>query len=189
MNASELLAALGGIPGARRLPGDASAVAESALVAGVWIARASSADERGLRRAWRDRSRGSPDPLLVVADDPEDEGAVRALGPLRADGPLRLVELWKGESFDQFDPHGSEARLCPGNDEVRRRGRSKRPGKDSILARTSPLPTLVSATDEERTRARVAFRDVTNRTNSRTVVAALIPPKTFLVNSAPYLVP
>ncbi len=91
MNASELFAALVGIPSARRLPCDASAVAESALVAGVEIARASSTDERGLRRAWRDRSAGGPDPLLVVADDPEDEGAVRALGPLRADGPLRLV--------------------------------------------------------------------------------------------------
>jgi hypothetical protein len=36
-------------------------------------------------------------------------------------------------------------------------------------------------------RVRLAFRDVTNRTNSRTVIAALVPPKAFLVNSAPYL--
>jgi hypothetical protein len=33
---------------------------------------------------------------------------------------------------------------------------------------------------------RVAFRDVTNRTNKRTVRAALIPPKVFLTNTAPY---
>ena len=25
--------------------------------------------------------------------------------------------LWKGESFDQFDPHGAEARFCPATDE------------------------------------------------------------------------
>ena len=36
-------------------------------------------------------------------------------------------------------------------------------------------------------RARVAFRDVTNATNSRTVLACLVPPKVFLTNKAPYL--
>ncbi len=34
---------------------------------------------------------------------------------------------------------------------------------------------------------RVAFRDVTNSVDYRTVIAALIPSKTFLTNSAPYL--
>ena len=34
---------------------------------------------------------------------------------------------------------------------------------------------------------RVAFRDVTNRTNSRTVIVCLIPPSTPLTNKAPYL--
>jgi hypothetical protein len=32
----------------------------------------------------------------------------------------------------------------------------------------------------------LAFRDVTNRTNRRTVVAALVPPNTILTNKAPY---
>ena len=35
---------------------------------------------------------------------------------------------------------------------------------------------------------RIAFRDVTNRTNSRTVITCLVPPRTPLTNSAPYLV-
>jgi len=34
---------------------------------------------------------------------------------------------------------------------------------------------------------RIAFRDVTNRTNQRTVVAALVPPEVFIANQAPYL--
>ncbi len=34
--------------------------------------------------------------------------------------------------------------------------------------------------------ARIAFRDVTNRTNRRTVIAALLPPKVFVTNKAPY---
>lgn len=34
---------------------------------------------------------------------------------------------------------------------------------------------------------RIAFRDVTNRTNTRTVVAALVPGNTVITNQAPYL--
>ena len=37
-------------------------------------------------------------------------------------------------------------------------------------------------------RARIAFRDVTNATNTRTCVPCLIAPEVFLVNSSPYLV-
>ena len=36
-------------------------------------------------------------------------------------------------------------------------------------------------------RARIAFRDVTNPTNTRTIVAALIPPERVVVHKAPYL--
>lgn len=34
---------------------------------------------------------------------------------------------------------------------------------------------------------RIAFRDITNRTNQRTVIAALVPGEVFLTNAAPYL--
>ncbi|MCL2504453.1 MAG: hypothetical protein FWE94_07715 [Coriobacteriia bacterium] len=34
---------------------------------------------------------------------------------------------------------------------------------------------------------RIAFRDVTNATNTRTCIAALVPPETILTNKAPYL--
>ncbi|WP_447925567.1 Eco57I restriction-modification methylase domain-containing protein [Georgenia muralis] len=36
-------------------------------------------------------------------------------------------------------------------------------------------------------RPRIAFRDVTNQTNSRTVLTALVPPSVVLTNTAPYL--
>ena len=36
-------------------------------------------------------------------------------------------------------------------------------------------------------RARIAFRDVTNPTNTRTIVAALIPPRAVITNKGPYL--
>ena len=96
--------------------------------------------------------------------------------------------LWKGESLDQFDPHGREARPCPVTPEALERTRRPRAGSESILAADIKLPARRAAADAEATHARVAFRDVTNRTNSRTVVAALVPPQVFLTNKAPYLV-
>lgn len=36
-------------------------------------------------------------------------------------------------------------------------------------------------------RPRIAFRDVTNRTNQRTVIVCLVPPNVFITNTAPYL--
>ncbi len=91
MNASEFFGALTALPGARSVAVGANGVAESRFIAGVEIARAANADERGLRRAWRERSRGGPDPLLLVADDPDREGTLRALGPLGGGGPVRIV--------------------------------------------------------------------------------------------------
>jgi hypothetical protein len=91
VNASDFFVALTGLPGARTVPVEVDGIAESRFVAGVEIARAAASEERTLRRAWRERSRGGPDPLLVVADDPEREGTLRALGPLGAGGPVRIV--------------------------------------------------------------------------------------------------
>lgn len=95
--------------------------------------------------------------------------------------------LWKGESFDQFEPHGAEARICPPSEEVLAKVRKPQPGKGSLLAECVPIDARRLAVEEAVGSARVAFRDVTNRTNSRTVLACLIPPKHFLTHKAPYL--
>jgi hypothetical protein len=92
VNAQELVDALAGIAGARRVPLQANGVDSSTLVNGIEIAKAASAEDRDLRRAWRNRARGGPVPLLLVADDPDVVGCLRALGPVRGDGPLRSVE-------------------------------------------------------------------------------------------------
>lgn len=91
MNASEFFAALAGLPGVRAVPAGGNGVTESKFVAGIEIAQAATAEERALRRAWRDRSRGGPDPLLLVVDDSAEDGALRTLGPLGGEGPVRLV--------------------------------------------------------------------------------------------------
>ncbi|MBA2420222.1 MAG: hypothetical protein H0V57_03720 [Thermoleophilaceae bacterium] len=91
LNADELFEALGVLPGARSVKAS-NGLGSSRVLAGVEVARAEVVDERALRKAWRERAKGGPVPLLVVVDDPERDGAVRTLGPLGADDPVRVVE-------------------------------------------------------------------------------------------------
>lgn len=95
--------------------------------------------------------------------------------------------LWKGESFEQYEPHGAGARPCPDDDRVRAEVLKPRPGAGSMLAGELALPARRKAVAHEVGRARVAFRDVSRATDSRTVRACLVPPKVFLTNKAPYL--
>jgi hypothetical protein len=95
--------------------------------------------------------------------------------------------LWKGESFYQYDPHGWEARVCPASQAALKKARKPRPGGGSLLGGDVPIAERTAAVAAELERARVAFRDVTRATDSRTVIAALVPPRTFLTNKAPYL--
>jgi Eco57I restriction-modification methylase len=95
--------------------------------------------------------------------------------------------LWKGENFDQFDPHGTEARVCPPSEEALAKARKPRPGANSLLADEVPVATRRIAVERTFPAARVAFRLVSRATDSRTVRACLVPPEHFLVNSAPYL--
>jgi hypothetical protein len=95
--------------------------------------------------------------------------------------------LWKGGSFQQYDPHGRAARPCPTGDAVRRKLRKPRPGSRSRLAGELGVATRRQAVLGELGRARVAFRDVSRATDSRTVLACFVPPAVLLTNKAPYL--
>jgi hypothetical protein len=95
--------------------------------------------------------------------------------------------LWKGESFDQHDPHGAEARWCPPSDAALTKATKARPGSESALATGVDLTGRRSAQRAELGQVRLAFRDVSRATDSRTVRASLVPAKTFLTNTAPYL--
>ena len=53
---------------------------------------------------------------------------------------------------------------------------------------TFSMPFLADPSSHPITHCRIAFRDVTNRTNSRTVIACLTPPRVPLTNKAPYLI-
>src|SRR3712207_7321270 len=83
LTAQELFAALATLPGSRPVPAGSDGIEESRLVAGVEIARTRGVLERDLRRTWRERQRGGAAPLLLVADDPDRENGLRALGPVQ----------------------------------------------------------------------------------------------------------
>jgi hypothetical protein len=97
------------------------------------------------------------------------------------------VPLWKGESFDHYEPRGTGARVCPLTDEVLAKVLKPRPGGDSITAGASTLDERRAAVRRTWGRARLTYRQVTNRTNSRTCVAAFVPPCVLLGNGSPYL--
>lgn len=95
--------------------------------------------------------------------------------------------LWKGESFDQYDPTGVGERWCPESEELLKKVRKPRPGLKSLLASTVPIASRRRAVLTELDRARVTFRDVARSTDSRTIRACLVPQGVFLTNKAPYL--
>ena len=103
-------------------------------------------------------------------------------------GEVHGNPLWKGESFDQYQPSGAGERVCPVTDQLLKKVRKSRPGMKSLVASQAPVALRRKAVRKELERARVAFRDVTNRTNSRTILACLVPPGVVLTNTAPYLV-
>ena len=97
------------------------------------------------------------------------------------------VPVWKGRSFDQYEPHGNEPAGYAKWDEVLSFSQQKR-RRSPIFKRIFSAGLLADRNTHPMNHCRIAFRDVTNRTNSRTVIACLIPPNTPLTNSAPYIV-
>lgn len=108
----------------------------------------------------------------------------RKSGLLRESGPGWPV--YTGESFDLWNPdHTPPVQVVPpdvGLAELqRKRQRSsvwRKHFHPRVLADPGTLPQR---------RARILFRDITNCTNSRTVIACLVPPRVFAVNKAPSL--
>ena len=103
--------------------------------------------------------------------------------------PEGFWPVYKGASFDLWTPDTGDV-LCVGEPGTGARPSSGQTGSGEGSGRIRG----VRRGDGGRIRipSRVwdrgsRFRDVTNRTNRRTVIAALVPPRVFLTNAAPYL--
>ena len=97
------------------------------------------------------------------------------------------IPVWKGRSFDQYKPHGNEPAGYSVWNEVLSFVQQKRT-RSPIFKRMFPGTFLANSDTHPINHCRIAFRDVARATDSRTVIACLVPPRTPLTNSAPYLV-
>ncbi len=97
------------------------------------------------------------------------------------------VPVWKGRSFDQYEPHGNEPAGYAVWKEVFSFAQQKR-RHSTVFKRMFSADFLADPGPHPMNHCRIAFRDVTRSTDSRTVRACLVPPRTPLTNSAPYLV-
>ena len=97
------------------------------------------------------------------------------------------VPVWKGRSFDQYEPHGREpAGFCVW-DETFEFVQTKR-ARSSAFKRLFSASVLADPSTHPIHQCRVAFRDVTRSSDSRTVRACLIPPRVPLTHKAPYII-
>lgn len=96
------------------------------------------------------------------------------------------VPVWKGRSFDQFKAHGADPAGWAVREELVAKLQRKRERSRTFKA-AFPVSYLRDETTLDMHHARVAFRDVSRATDSRTLRAALVPPETGLTNKAPYL--
>jgi hypothetical protein len=105
--------------------------------------------------------------------------------------PKGFWPVYKGESFDIWTPDTGKYYAFADPEKVipwlyAKRLRSGKTRRDSAHAEFPPAYRQNKATLACNS-PRIAFRDVTNRTNQRTVIACLLPPRIFLTNKAPYL--
>ncbi|RIA47493.1 Eco57I restriction-modification methylase domain-containing protein [Dichotomicrobium thermohalophilum] len=130
-------------------------------------------------RSWRAR----PDRELDATTDKHRMTFAR-------EKPEGFWPVYKGESFDIWEPDRGEYYAWADPETVQerlqeKRLKSARQRRDSAhsefdlhyLRDPQTLPCF---------RPRIAFRDSTNRTNSRTVITALVPGQVFLANTAQY---
>ena len=98
--------------------------------------------------------------------------------------------VYKGESFDLWTPDTGIYYAWASPESVLQRIQSKRmrasKRKGNSPHREFPPVHLRDPKTLPCFSPRIAFRDVTNRTNQRTVIACLVPPKVFITNKGPY---
>jgi hypothetical protein len=91
MSAEEVLALLAVLPAARPTAA-AAPLLGAVLIADIEVAASPPADERSLRKRWRERRGSGATPLLLIADDARRPGSLVTVGPLDGDGQLHCVE-------------------------------------------------------------------------------------------------
>jgi len=132
-----------------------------------------------------------PHSELHATNDKKDKSTGQELMDLTSENcPDGFWPVYKGASFNLLEINNNEHYAWSNPDILlenlqRKRIRSSNNRASAFskfdntwIQDTSTLPSLNS---------RIAFRDITNSLDARTVICALVPPQTFLTNKAPYL--
>jgi len=93
--------------------------------------------------------------------------------------------VYSGDNFDLWTPEVGNPPFVLGEKEGMAFLQRKR--QRSSVWKGIPTSLVRDPRTLPQYRSHILFRDVTNRTNSRTVIAALVPPKRFATNTAPML--
>lgn len=105
--------------------------------------------------------------------------------------PENFLPVYKGASFDLWQPDTGEYYAWASSTEVKPYLQEKR--LRSMHIASSPYSSCDhNWCKDEKTlpcnQPRIAFRDITNRTNRRTMICSLVPPEVFITHTAPFLV-
>ena len=108
----------------------------------------------------------------------------RKSGLIRESGPGWPV--YTGESFDLWQPETRPpGEVVPSEDGLAELQRKRQ--RSAVWRAYFPAEARANPDTLPQHHCRILFRDVTNRTNSRTVIACLVPPRLFASNKAPSL--
>lgn len=95
---------------------------------------------------------------------------------------------WKGKCFQLLDPHGRDPAGIADPEVVMPWLQERRTAARSAFRGRFPADVLADVNTHPGHSPRIAFRDISRATDSRTVITALVPGGVFLTDSAPYLV-
>ena len=108
-----------------------------------------------------------------------------------AERPKGYWPVYKGESFDIWNSdtgvYYAWADPKPVQDWILSKRIRAGKGRRNSPHQEFPLAYLQSRRTLACLSPRIAFRDITNRTNQRTLIACLLPPRVFVTNKGPYL--
>ena len=144
--------------------------------------------DRNSENNWRAR----PTAELHATNDKfiEIDGKEMELMVFSEKKPAGYWPIFKGESFDIWNSDTGVYYAWADPDIARTRIQSKRKrgqrNKRSVYAEFKK-EYIEDQSTLECNRPRIAFRNVTNRTNRRTIIAALIPPQVFISHAAPFI--
>ena len=136
-------------------------------------------------------SLNQPSSWRVRPDRELDATVQKSLMEFSKDCPHKYWKVYKGASFDLWNPDTGDYHAF-GDPKIvlpwlqSKRLRAYKSTRDSVHKEFSK-DFIYDENTLGSFHPRIALRDITNRTNTRTVIASLIPPKSFITNTGPVL--